>query len=158
MTLKIGVLSYLDKDGHTCMLLKDKPGHYMHGLFVAPGGKRKQNESLEAAAIRETFEETGICPRLVVPKGSLHFPDYGNSPFGAEWLCFVYSFSEYDGEPLKQGPEGEVHFPMISALEHLPMYKGDKLFTPFVFKSGYFSARFVYSGQELVEHEIKLFD
>ncbi|MFA4986883.1 MAG: NUDIX domain-containing protein, partial [Candidatus Brocadiia bacterium] len=106
--LQIGVLSYLDKDGQTLLIRKDSPGHYMHGYCVAPGGKRKENEALHDACIRETHEETGIVPLNPVLKGVISFPDNGDSPFGMEWLCFVFVFNEYSGEMLRKGPEGAV--------------------------------------------------
>ena len=157
LPLKIGVLSYYHKDGRTLLLLKDKPGHYMHGCYVAPGGKRLPNESLETAAIRETAEETGVVPTDPKLKGFLHFPDFGDSPFGCEWLCFVYVFEEFSGKLFERGPEGPVVFVNVSEIVSLPMYPGDKLFTPYVFSPGLFSAKLHYSGQTLVNHVIKPF-
>jgi len=156
--LEIGVLAYLQDGGRTCLIRKDKPGHYMHGFCVAPGGKRLPNESPEQAAARETEEETGLRPLDLRPKGMLHFPDYGDSPFGCEWLCFVYVFTRYEGEPLERGPEGEVFFPRIEELPDLPMYEGDHLFTPHVFRPGFFSARLVYRGTQLVLEEISAWE
>ncbi|GAB4163569.1 MAG: hypothetical protein Kow00107_10400 [Planctomycetota bacterium] len=153
--LKIGVLAYLNREGRTCMLMKRSPGHYMDGLCVAPGGKRLPNESLEEAAERETLEETGIRPLDLRLKGIIHFPDYGDSPFGAEWLCFVFTFTRYDGTPFSEGPEGKVVMPLISDLPNLPMWHGDRIFTPWVFEDGEFSASFTYRGKELETWKVR---
>ncbi|MDZ7814815.1 MAG: NUDIX domain-containing protein [Planctomycetota bacterium] len=152
--LKVGVLGYLYSDGRTCMLKKRENGHYMDGHFVAPGGKREENESLEDALVREVREETGVTPTAFRLTGILHFPDSGDSPFGAEWLCFIYVFTEYEGEFFPDGPEGKVVQVGIEELGRLDMWPGDEIFTPHVFEDGVFSARFVYDGQELVEHSI----
>ncbi len=153
--LKIGVLAYMHTgDGMTCLIRKDQPGHYMHGMFVAPGGKRMPNETPYAAAVRETTEEIGIAPLDLRLKGLLSFPDYGDSPFGAEWLCFVYSFAHWEGELLNKGPEGEVVIVQIASLSELHMWPGDHLFTPLVFKPGLFRAELVYRGSVLESFEI----
>ena len=136
--LKIGVLGYLNRDGKTCMIIKDDPNHYMHGYCVAPGGKREPNETLVQAVIREVEEETGIVPINPKFKGTLSFPDYGKSPFGAEWLCFVFVFEDYTGIPLEIGAEGKVIFLDIEDLPKQKMWQGDEIFTPHVFSSGIF--------------------
>ena len=152
--LKIGVLGYFHRDGRTRMLKKREDGHYMDGHYVAPGGKREENESLEQALVREVREETGVTPTNYRLTGVLHFPDLGDSPFGAEWLCFVYVFSDYEGEFFSEGPEGEVVEVESSELAKLKMWPGDEIFTPHVFEAGVFSARFLYRGKQLVEHSL----
>lgn len=77
---------------------KDFPGWYM-----LPGGKQEKDETPVQAAIRETFEETGIKvtdPKLRVI--ATHNHDYR----GRVYLVYIFSASEFSGE-LVQCDEGE---------------------------------------------------
>lgn len=74
--------------------------------FGLPGGKAEKGESPFLAAIRETFEETGInvnkCNFLyerIEPAGS---------PDGSDFHSFCYYATAWDGEPIDSSEEGDV--------------------------------------------------
>lgn len=54
----VGVGVYIRKEGK--VLLGLRKSEHGKGEWCAPGGKMDMNESPEACAIRETFEETGL--------------------------------------------------------------------------------------------------
>jgi len=57
------------------------------GLWSIPGGKRKPGESSARAAVRETFEETGLEVRPVRLLGEQFLPNGESSWFdNADWL------------------------------------------------------------------------
>jgi 8-oxo-dGTP diphosphatase len=154
---RIGVLGYLVSEGKTILLHKKQDGHYMDGYYVAPGGKRLPNEDPYDAVIREVREETGVTPINPVLRGILCFPDLGDSPFGGEWLCFVFTFSDYNGAIVETCPEGTIVIADINSLEFLPMWPGDRLFTPHVFSGNFFRATLVYRGNQLTNSCVQTF-
>lgn len=56
------------------------------GYYVPVGGKLEPNETPLEAAVRETFEETGIRPDTFIYMGTL----FEVSPVDYNWLTFVY--------------------------------------------------------------------
>ena len=56
------ILIYADEAGEACVLLTERsPGEHRHaGQISLPGGEVDQSESIEAAALREAYEEVGL--------------------------------------------------------------------------------------------------
>ena len=89
-------------DGNGNILVEDRLDPDWPGLCL-PGGHVEPGESFTAAAIRETFEETGLIiedPRLC---GVKQFQTKEN----ARYVVFFFKASRYHGT-LKSSSEGEV--------------------------------------------------
>jgi 8-oxo-dGTP diphosphatase len=71
-----------------------------------PGGKVEPDESFYDCAVREVKEETGITVRNLMPCGTIHWY-YKDT--GKRYLVFMYKTNDYDGELIKESPEGS-HF------------------------------------------------
>lgn len=73
--------------------------------FGLPGGKREKNETREAAAIRETLEETGVqvtkCTHIFTRE------EPKDRPEGEDFVCYCYYADEWNGEAINS-EEGEV--------------------------------------------------
>ena len=89
-------------DGNGNILVEDRVDPDWPGICL-PGGHVEPGESFTAAAIRETYEETGLIledPRLC---GVKQFQAKGN----ARYVVFFFRASRYHGT-LKSSNEGEV--------------------------------------------------
>ena len=119
------------------------------GLWLAPGGKVEKNEAPLETAIREVNEETGLHISALELKAILSFPDQGDSPFGAEWHVFVFYTKTFSGTLMDSCAEGNPRWIPWNELLQLPMWEGDQLFTPHLFKPGCFCAKLEYHGNVL---------
>ena len=146
----LGVLVYMERDGHVLMINRQKKDEH-YSLWLAPGGKVERNEAPYEAAVREVFEETGLTLHDAELKSVLTFPDDGDSPFGDEWTVFVFHSLCFSGQQTQDCPEGELSWVPRDELTELPMWEGDRLFTPKIFEPGNFTAKFHYKKEQLIE-------
>ena len=150
--MKLGVLVYLENnDEHILMIHREKVDEH-RGLWLAPGGKVEPNEAPYETAAREMQEETGLQIKDPELKAVLSFPDHGDSPFGDEWHVFVFYSTSYSGTLAENCPEGRLEWIPKDDLTKLATWEGDRLFTPKVLESGCFSAKFLYSGETLLDY------
>ncbi|MCK9224420.1 MAG: 8-oxo-dGTP diphosphatase [Candidatus Muirbacterium halophilum] len=152
--MQLGVLGYIIKDNKVLLLYRNKKQNDMHeGKWVAPGGHIEHNETPYEALLREIKEETGLNVLKASLKIMLTFPEDGTTPFGELWYGFVYLIEEFNGELIKCN-EGELSWIELDNIYNLPMWEGDKIFTPYVFKKGIYDIKLVYSNLELIDHSI----
>jgi predicted NUDIX family NTP pyrophosphohydrolase len=72
MRQSAGTLLYRHRQGQLEVLLVHASGNYNRGKpWSIPKGEPDEGESLEAAARRETAEETGVVPDRLQPLGSI---------------------------------------------------------------------------------------
>ncbi len=76
------------------LLLKRSDAKTFSGRYMLPGGKQHENETLEEAAIRETFEETG----LKVSDASLRVVSTNYHEYKARvYLVHIFTSSKFAG-------------------------------------------------------------
>jgi 8-oxo-dGTP diphosphatase len=150
--MRLGVLVYLEQEQQVLMIHRQKRDEHQ-GLWLAPGGKVEPNESPLEAALREVEEETGLRIQETRLRGMLTFPDLGDSPFGDEWHVFVFYASRWEGSLRADCPEGTLAWIPREELSNLPMWEGDRLFTPLIFEDSNFAGRLLYRGQVLQESQ-----
>ena len=69
-----GTLLYRNRDGQLEVLLVHPSGNYnRHKPWSIPKGLPDEGEALEAAARRETWEETGVTAGELVPLGTIRY-------------------------------------------------------------------------------------
>ena len=129
--MKLGVLVYLEHENKVLMI------------------HRQKEDEHKGYWLREYQEETGLTPEGLQIKAVLSFPDLGDSPFGDEWQVFLFHADRFKGELTDHCPEGQLQWVARDKLQELPMWEGDLLFTPRVFRPGFFSGKMLYRGNRL---------
>jgi 8-oxo-dGTP diphosphatase len=148
--MKLATLCYLRRDGKTLMVHRIKKANDMHlGKWNGLGGKFEPGETPEQCAIREIYEESGLVARQPLLKGFLTFPGFSNDE---DWYAFVFVVRQFEGE-LIDSPEGRLEWIPDERLMELNLWEGDHIFLPWLDQPGFFSARFVYKDNQLVEHD-----
>lgn len=148
--MKTTTLCYLIRDGQVLLAMKKRG--FGAGKWNGPGGKVEANESIEAACIRETQEETGIMPAKLEARGTVEFVFDGHQDW--ENVCHVFVATEWTGNAC----ETEEMKPAWFAIEDVPygeMWADDVFWLDGVLRGGVVNERFYFdeSGQVL-KHEM----
>lgn len=143
------VLCYLKKDNCYLLLFRNKKKNdYNEGKWIGVGGHVKKNETIDAAAIRETKEETGLDIHSLQCAGEVVFinNDY-------EEIMYVYEINDFSGE-LINCDEGELKWIPIKDIYLYPMWEGDKAFLPLLINHApYFKLRVYYENNNFIKAE-----
>ena len=149
--MKLATLCYVRKDEHTLMIHRVKKDNDMHaGKWNGLGGKFDPGETPEECAIREIHEEAGLTVRNPRLKGVITFPGFANDE---DWYTFLFVIEEFDGE-LIDSPEGYLKWIPDDELLDLHLWEGDRIFIPWLDRGDFFSGKFVYKNQKLIEHSV----
>lgn len=149
----LATLCYIQHDGHTLMIHRVKRADDIHlGKWNGLGGKFEPGESPEQCVTREVREESGFeikDPRLC---GLLMFPAFK----GEDWYIFVFTVKDFSGE-LIENEEGYLEWIPDAELEALPLWPSDLIFLPWIRQGRFFSAKFMYTGEEMKEHTVAFY-
>src|SRR6056297_2091953 len=103
----LATLCYLQKDGQTLMLFRNKKENDIHeGKYNGLGGKFEIGESPEECARREIEEESGLVAEELHLKGVITFPKFDGTN---DWYVFVYTVFQFSGR-LIESPEGSLEW------------------------------------------------
>ncbi|MFA4907657.1 MAG: 8-oxo-dGTP diphosphatase [archaeon] len=141
------------------ILLGMKKRGFGSGKWNGFGGKLKENESLQQAAVRELLEETG----LRTSKESLE--KVGEFKFGfpkkKEWdqVVHVFVLRDWQGEPQESGEMRPEWF-AFSEIPYESMWKDDEIWLPKVLEGKKLRAEFRFSedNETIEEWKIKELD
>ncbi len=146
----LATLCYLKRDGQTLMIFRNKKPNDIHaGKWNGLGGKFEPGETPEECVIREMREESGLeikNPRL---HGLVMFPGFKD----ADWYVFVFTAKDFSGE-LIESPEGNLKWIPDEELETLSLWPSDHFFFQWMRERKFFSAKFVYEGDEMKGYEV----
>ncbi len=149
--MKLATLCYVQKEGKTLMLYRNKKENdYHEGKWNGLGGKLEPQESPEECAIREIREESGLVvtdPKLV---GFITFPLFDGKD---DWYCFLYTCNKFTGE-LIDSPEGELEWIPDDKVRDLNLWDGDKIFLEWVMSDKFFSAKFNYKDGKFIDYSV----
>jgi 8-oxo-dGTP diphosphatase len=130
----IGTLGYiLSPDRQQVLLVHRnarKDDHHL-GKYNGLGGKMIADEDVRSCIVREIREEAGICCLEMSLRGTVNWPGFG--PGGEDWLGFIFLITVFEGTPRTCNEEGDLGWHLLTDIEKLPMWEGDRFFLPLVF-------------------------
>ncbi|MBM3151830.1 MAG: 8-oxo-dGTP diphosphatase [Chloroflexi bacterium] len=146
----LATLCYIKHEGQTLMVFRNKkPGDIHAGKWNGLGGKFEPGETPEECVIRELREESGLEIANPHWRGLLMFPGFK----GDDWYVFVFTAAEFTGE-LIDSPEGDLRWVPDDELESLSLWPSDRIFFQWMREGRFFSAKFVYEGEEMRNHVV----
>jgi 8-oxo-dGTP diphosphatase len=145
----VATLLFVVQHGHV-LLIRKKRG-LGAGKINAPGGRLEPGEAPIAAAVREVQEEVFVTPFGVEARGQLSFQ------FVDGYALHVHVFAA-------EGCEGEARetdeaIPHWTPLEHIPyaqMWADDAIWLPLMLGGREFCGRFVFDGDTMLDHDVRL--
>ena len=75
---------------------------------------------------------------------------------GDDWYVFVFTAKEFEGE-LIDSPEGELAWIPDEKLTSLNLWESDQIFFPWLEKDRFFSAKFIYQGNEMRSYGVSFY-
>lgn len=140
------VLCYLKRDDSYLLLYRNKKKNDMNeGKWMGVGGHLEKGETIDQAAIREVFEETGLTVHSLECAGEIIFinDDY-------EEVMYLYEITDFSGS-LIECNEGELKWVPIKDIYDYPMWEGDKEFLPLLIDHApYFKMKLIYKNKDFV--------
>lgn len=112
------------REGNRVLLLQ-KPSR---GWWAAPGGKMEPYETITESVIREYREETGLTLCDPSLRGVFTIVVESEQQVIEEWMMFTFFCEKYEGDLLKQSPEGDLSWIPVDEIKHLPAAEGDQSF------------------------------
>ncbi len=141
----------LDKNENILMLHRVKKENDIHkDKWNGLGGKFEKGESPEECVIREVYEESGLTIKNPNLKGVITFPEFDGKN---DWLVFVFLVKDFYGK-LIDSNEGILEWIPKEKILSLPLWKGDKIFIPWLFEKEFFSAKFTYKNKKLTDWSV----
>jgi 8-oxo-dGTP diphosphatase len=146
----LATLCYIKSGGKTLMVHRNrKPNDIHEGKWNGLGGKFEPGESPEECIQREVREEAGLLIKRPRLHGLLLFSGFK----GEDWYVFVFTATDFEGD-LIDSPEGRLEWIDDSRLTSLSLWPSDLIFLPWLRGEQFFSAKFVYDGEEFRSHEV----
>lgn len=149
----LATLCYVEQDGRTLMVFRDKKANDIHeGKWNGLGGKFEAGETPEECVRREVREEAGLVIRNPRLHGLLMFPKFK----GNDWYVFVFTATEFSGE-LIESPEGRLEWIDDDRFAGLNLWESDRIFLPWIQEGRFFSAKFEYEGDEMRDYSVTFY-
>ena len=142
-------LLFVLRDGQ--VLLIHKKRGLGAGKINGPGGRIEPGETARAGAVREVQEELGVTATGVSERGELAFQFVD----GYSIHAVVFVANGCVGEP----QETDEAIPVWVSTDRIPyhrMWADDPLWVPLLLAGQRFSGRFVFDGDRMLDHDLRL--
>ncbi len=127
------------------------------GKWNGIGGKIEPGESPEEAVIREAKEETGLTIRSPKMRAVLTFPEFSGQDGKGDWRLFVFTATEFEGEPLTETREGKLAWVDIDQILSLNVWPDDHHWLHLLQQDRFFTGKFVFGRDgKIVSHCLNL--
>ncbi|MCX6707230.1 MAG: 8-oxo-dGTP diphosphatase [Candidatus Woesearchaeota archaeon] len=148
-------MCYLKKNRKTLMIYKNNnPNKHFYGFWDALGGKIESGESPKEAVIREFKEESGLALKDPKLRGVMTFRNL----FGKDWLVYVFTATDFDGNLVEENDEGSVRWIDDDKFFSLKLCEADLIFVPLFEKDEFFTAEFMHDkNNKLVNHKVEIY-
>jgi 8-oxo-dGTP diphosphatase len=120
------------------------------GKINAPGGRLDNDESPVDGAIREVQEEVCVTPLDPYHCGELFFQFID----GYSIHVWVFLADDHQGKACTT----DEAIPLWTAIDQIPydeMWADDRIWVPLMLEGKKFSGRFIFDGDEMVDHEME---
>ncbi|KXT78704.1 Mutator mutT protein (7,8-dihydro-8-oxoguanine-triphosphatase) [Streptococcus sp. DD11] len=153
--VKLATICYIDNGKEFLMLHRNKKPNDVHaGKWIGVGGKLERGETPQECAAREILEETGLKAKPVL-KGIITFPEF--TPDN-DWYTYVFKVTEFEGQ-LIDCNEGTLEWVPYDQVLSKPTWEGDHTFVEWLLEDKpFFSAKFVYDGDSLLETQVDFYE
>ncbi len=154
--LKHTTLCFVFDRARDSLLMIEKKRGQGAGKWNVPGGKIGIGEAAVDAAVRETFEETGLRPSGLQEVGRLEFYFPADS---SSWdnTCTVFTAEAWTGLLVAENDECRASWVPLSALPFEKMWDNDRLWIPLLLAGKPFHRIYRFDGKDrMVGEEIIL--
>ncbi|MEW5940784.1 MAG: 8-oxo-dGTP diphosphatase [Chloroflexota bacterium] len=167
--MRLATLCYIHHNGCTLMLHRVKKQNDIHaGKWNGLGGKFEPGETPEECVIREVREESGLTIRNPKLVGLLMFPNFK----GEDWYVFTFTATEFESQKpvffttpeaprsgaektgFWESDEGHLKWIPDAEVESLNLWESDHIFLPWIREGKFFSAKFIYEGEQMKGYEV----
>src|SRR3989338_7850236 len=135
---KVLTLCMIQQDGS--LLLGMKKRGFGAGRWNGFGGKIQEGENIEAAALRELQEETGVVAEKMAEQGLLEFEFQGNPDI---LEVHVFRVDRFTGEPQETEEMRPQWFP-VEGIPYDTMWPDDKYWVPLFLEGKQFQGKFLF--------------
>jgi len=148
----LATLCFICKDGKI-LLQRKANGRFGAGKWNMPGGKVKENESIQDAVKREVEEETGLKLKDVFQVGKINFFFIGQKE--PAWVVHVFEANGFEGKEIASD-EGELKWFDKAEIPFEQMWPDDKFWYPLMLNGEIFEGYFYYTEgfAKLLKHKI----
>lgn len=133
------------------LLLGMKKRGFGEGRWNGFGGKVMQGETVETAAVRELYEESGIIAEALEKVGVLHF-QFATRP-KEELEVHVFGVGRYTGEPV-ESEEMRPEWFSVDALPFADMWPDDIFWMPLFLAGKKFKGRFMFGEHDMILEQV----